>query len=165
MAGSATWRRLEQSDFTNLVGASSADLDLRDRQAVFRFMKLVRPKYVILAAAKVGGILANDTWPVEFISENLQMQVNVMDAALETGVDRLIFLGSSCIYPKHAPQPLREEFLLTGGLELNAIVSRSGTRRPHFSMPASPSVLTAILGPNFQFHLPFYRLNNLVFTL
>ena len=156
MAGSAIWRRLEQSDFSNLVGASSADLDLRDRQAVFRFMKLVRPKYVILAAAKVGGILANDTWPVEFISENLQMQVNVMDAALETGVDRLIFLGSSCIYPKHAPQPLKEEFLLTGALESTneayAIAKIAGIKhvqavRKQFGKPWISVMPTNLYGP------------------
>lgn len=117
MAGSAIWRCLEKNDFTNLVGASSAELDLRNRQAVFNFMRKIRPKYVVLAAAKVGGILANDAWPVSFLSENLQIQVNVMDAALETGVDRLIFLGSSCIYPKEAAQPLKEESLLTGALE------------------------------------------------
>ena len=117
MAGSALWRLLESEGFTNLVGISSADLNLTDRPAVFEFMEKVRPKYLVLAAAKVGGILANDKFPVQFLSENLQIQVNVMDAALEYDVERLVFLGSSCIYPKNAPQPLKEEYLLTGTLE------------------------------------------------
>jgi GDP-L-fucose synthase len=117
MAGSAIWRKLEKEGFTNLVGRTSKELDLKDRKLVFDFFAETKPKYVVLAAAKVGGILANDSYPVQFLSENLQIQVNVMDAALKHGVERLVFLGSSCIYPKDAPQPLKEEHLLTGPLE------------------------------------------------
>ncbi|PEE44143.1 GDP-fucose synthetase, partial [Priestia megaterium] len=94
------WRHLDSSGFTDLIGRKSADLDLRDREAVFQFFAEAKPRYVVLAAAKVGGILANSTFPVDFISENPRIQTNVLDAALETGVERLLFLGSSCIYPK-----------------------------------------------------------------
>ena len=117
MVGSAIWREAERQGFTNLVGKSSKELDLRDRTAVFEFIAHEKPKYVVLAAAKVGGILANDTYPADFLSENLQVQVNVMDAALEHGVERLLFMGSSCIYPKFAAQPITEDSLMTGHLE------------------------------------------------
>ena len=117
LVGSAIWRRLERAGFTDLRGRSSAEVDLRDRDAVFDYLAEIRPRYVVLAAAKVGGILANDTYPVEFLSDNLRIQTNVMDAALEQRVERLLFLGSSCIYPKLAPQPIREDSLLTGPLE------------------------------------------------
>jgi GDP-L-fucose synthase len=117
MVGSAVWRHLEAEGFTNLVGRSSAELDLRDRAAVDTFYDETRPAYVVLAAAKVGGILANATQPAEFLSDNLRIQVNVLDAAARVGVKRLLFLGSSCIYPKLAPQPIKEEYLLTGPLE------------------------------------------------
>ncbi len=117
MAGSAIWRALEGRGFTNLIGKSSSELDLTDRDAVFEFFALERPRYVVLAAAKVGGIMANNRYPADFLSVNLQIQVNVMDAALEYGVERLLFMGSSCIYPKFAPQPIREDSLLTGHLE------------------------------------------------
>jgi GDP-L-fucose synthase len=103
--------------FTDLRGATSKELDLRDRSATFDFFAHTRPRYVVLAAAKVGGILANNTYPSDFLSDNLRIQVNVMDAALETDVDRLLFLGSSCIYPKFAAQPIEEDSLLTGHLE------------------------------------------------
>lgn len=117
MVGSAIWREAERQGFTNLVGRTSKELDLTDRNKVFEFFAEEKPKYVVLAAAKVGGILANDTFPVDFLSENLQIQVNVMDAALEHGVERLLFMGSSCIYPKFAPQPITEDSLMTGRLE------------------------------------------------
>ena len=117
LVGGAIWRALAAAGHDRLVGRSSSELDLRDRDAVFAFFGQERPTYVVLAAAKVGGILANSTYPVEFLSENLRIQTNVMDAALEHGVDRLLFLGSSCIYPKLAEQPIREESLLTGHLE------------------------------------------------
>ena len=117
MVGSAIFRHLEEKGFTNVFGRTSAELDLRDRSAVFAFFGENKPKYVVLAAAKVGGILANDTYPSDFLSENLQIQVNVMDAALEHGVKRLLFMGSSCIYPKFAPQPIKEDSLMTGHLE------------------------------------------------
>jgi GDP-L-fucose synthase len=117
LVGSAVCRRLAAAGFTRVIGASSREVDLRDRDATFRFLRSTRPDVVIDAAARVGGILANNTFPAQFLSENLQIQVNVMDAANEVGVDRLLFLGSSCIYPKFAPQPIREDSLLTGELE------------------------------------------------
>ena len=117
LAGSAIWRRLEADGWTDLVGRTSAEVDLRDREAVFAMFREIRPTTVVMAAARVGGIKANSLYPAEFLSDNLRMQVNVMDAALEQGVDRLLFLGSSCIYPKLAPQPIKEEYLLTGHLE------------------------------------------------
>ncbi|WOF22267.1 GDP-L-fucose synthase [Microbacterium betulae] len=117
LAGSALWRRLEAAGFRRLVGRTSAELDLRDRDAVFAFFHETRPRYVALAAARVGGILANSTAPVDFLSDNLRIQTNVMDAARATRVERLLFLGSSCIYPRLATQPIREDALLTGPLE------------------------------------------------
>lgn len=117
MVGSAIWRAAESQGFKNLIGRTSAELDLKDRASVFEFFASEKPNYVVLAAAKVGGILANDTYPADFLSENLQIQVNVMDAALEHGVERLLFMGSSCIYPKFAPQPIKEDALMTGHLE------------------------------------------------
>ncbi len=117
LVGSAIWRRLEADGFTNLVGRTSAEVDLRDRQATFDLLSDVRPRYLILAAARVGGILANDQFPAEFLSDNLRVQVNVMDASHEMDVERLVFLGSSCIYPKLSPQPIKEEYLMTGPLE------------------------------------------------
>jgi GDP-L-fucose synthase len=117
LVGSAIWRALESRGFSALSGRASGELDLRDRPAVFGFFAETRPRYVVLAAAKVGGILANSTYPVDFLSENLQVQVNVMDAAVQNGVERFLFLGSSCIYPKFAAQPIVEDALLTGHLE------------------------------------------------
>lgn len=117
LAGSAIWRHLEAHGFTNLIGRRSAELDLRDRDQTARFFRAEKPDVVIVAAARVGGILANSTYPAEFLSDNLRIQTNVMDLAHEAGVERLLFLGSSCIYPKFAPQPIREDSLLTGPLE------------------------------------------------
>ncbi|WIB27028.1 GDP-L-fucose synthase [Curtobacterium sp. MCSS17_015] len=117
LVGSAVWRKLESEGFTDLVGRTSSELDLKDRGAVFAFFAEQKPRYVVLAAAKVGGIMANNTYPHDFLSENLQIQVNVMDAAVEHDVERLMFLGSSCIYPKFAEQPIHEDSLLTGHLE------------------------------------------------
>lgn len=117
LVGGAILRHLTEQGFTNIVTRTHAELDLTDRQAVSDFFAQTKPTYVFLAAAKVGGILANNTYPYDFISKNLQIQVNVMDAALEQGVDRLLFLGSSCIYPKLAAQPITEDALLTGHLE------------------------------------------------
>lgn len=117
LAGSAIWRRLEAQGYANLIGRTADELDLRDREAVARFFDEVRPEVVVLAAARVGGILANSQYPHEFLSDNLRIQLNVMDAAADHRVDRLLFLGSSCIYPKLAPQPIKEEYLLTGHLE------------------------------------------------
>lgn len=117
LVGSAIWRKLTSEGFENLLGRTSSELDLMDRDAVFAFFAEAKPRYVVLAAAKVGGILANNTYPVDFLSDNLRIQVNVLDAARVFGVERLLFLGSSCIYPKHAEQPIREDSLLTGHLE------------------------------------------------
>lgn len=117
LVGSALWRHLEVQGFTNLIGRTSSELDLTDRSAVADFFADARPTYVALAAAKVGGILANSTYPYDFLTDNLQIQVNVMDAALAQRVPRLLFLGSSCIYPKLATQPIGEDQLLTGSLE------------------------------------------------
>ncbi|PZE65394.1 GDP-L-fucose synthase [Curtobacterium sp. MCBD17_021] len=117
LVGSAVWRKLESEGFTDLVGRTSSELDLKDRDSVFAFFAEQQPRYVVLAAAKVGGIMANNTYPHDFLSENLQIQVNVMDAAVEHDVERLMFLGSSCIYPKFAEQPIHEDSLLTGHLE------------------------------------------------
>ncbi len=117
LVGSALWRRFEAEGFTDLVGQTSTALDLRDRPATFAFLDETRPHVVVLAAAKVGGILANATQPVEFLSDNVRIQANVLDGAHRAGVERLLFLGSSCIYPRLAPQPIREDSLLTGPLE------------------------------------------------
>ena len=117
LAGSAIWRQLQQRGYTNLLGRSHAELDLLDESAVQRFFQDAKPEYVFIAAAKVGGILANDTQPVEFLRENLQIQNNLIHQAYLAGVKKLLFLGSSCIYPKFAPQPMKEEYLLTGTLE------------------------------------------------
>jgi GDP-L-fucose synthase len=117
LVGSAVWRHLKGNGFGRLVGASSAQLDLRDRDAVRQFVGSSRPQVVVLAAARVGGIWANARQPADFLSDNLRIQTNVLDAAHEFGVDRLLFLGSSCIYPRLAPQPIPESALLTGPLE------------------------------------------------
>jgi GDP-L-fucose synthase len=117
MVGSAAWRAMEARGLTNLVGASHAELDLQDQRAVHSFYAAQKPDYVIVAAAKVGGILANSTQPAEFLYNNLQIQNNLIHGAYVAGVKKLLFLGSSCIYPKLAPQPLKEDYLLTGPLE------------------------------------------------
>ncbi|SFN92181.1 GDP-L-fucose synthase [Chitinophaga sp. YR627] len=117
MVGSAIVRRLQQAGFTNIVTRSSAELDLRNQEATAAFFAAERPAYVFLAAAKVGGIVANNTFRAEFIYENIMIQNNVIHHAYLNGVNKLMFLGSSCIYPKLAPQPLKEDYLLTGLLE------------------------------------------------
>jgi GDP-L-fucose synthase len=117
LVGSAIVRRLQQDGYSNLLLRTSAELDLRDQAAVARFFAEEKPEYVFLAAAKVGGIVANDSYPAEFIHDNLLIQDNVIHNAYLTGAKRLLFLGSTCIYPKLAPQPLKEGYLLTGPLE------------------------------------------------
>jgi GDP-L-fucose synthase len=117
MVGSAVWRALSAAGYTNLLGRSSKELDLRNQAEVNAFFAQEKPGVVIDAAAKVGGILANNTYPYAFLMDNLQIQNNLIAAALHTDVAKFIFLGSSCIYPKLAPQPLKEEYLLTGPLE------------------------------------------------
>ena len=117
MVGSAIKRNLESKGYNNLLVRSSKELDLRDQQAVFEFFEKERPEFVFLAAAKVGGIVANNTFRADFLYENLLIEANIIHAAWKNGVEKLLFLGSSCIYPKLAPQPLKEEYLLTGLLE------------------------------------------------
>ncbi|MGA1811050.1 GDP-L-fucose synthase [Frondihabitans sp. 4ASC-45] len=160
LVGSALWRYLEGQGFTDLVGRRSAELDLKDRTAVFEFFRENKPRYVALAAAKVGGILANNTYPVDFLTDNLQIQVNVMDAAVEAGVERLLFLGSSCIYPKFAPQPITEDSLLTGHLEPTndayAIAKIAGIMhvqavRRQYGLPWISAMPTNLYGPGDNF--------------
>ena len=117
LVGSALMRNLEARGYTHLLTRTHAELDLTDQAAVESFFQAERPDYVFLAAARVGGIHANNAYPAEFIRDNLAIQTNVLNAAYKAGVRRLLFLGSSCIYPKHCPQPMREEYLLTGPLE------------------------------------------------
>lgn len=117
MVGSAIWRQLEEKGYHNLVGRSSKELDLRDQHAVMSFLKNEKPDVIIDAAAKVGGILANNNFPYQFLMENMQIQNNLIDSSLKNNIEKFIFLGSSCIYPKLAPQPLKEEYLLTDSLE------------------------------------------------
>lgn len=160
LVGSAIWRKLESEGFSDVVGRQSADLDLKDREEVFDFFATTKPRYVVLAAAKVGGILANSTYPVDFLSDNLRIQVNVMDAAREHGVERLLFLGSSCIYPKFAPQPIQEDSLLTGHLEPTndayAIAKIAGIMhvqavRRQYGLPWISAMPTNLYGPGDNF--------------
>ncbi|MDC3727413.1 GDP-L-fucose synthase family protein [Rhodococcus pyridinivorans] len=160
LVGGAIWRLLETEGFERLIGRSSSELDLRDRDAVFAFFAKQQPVNVVLAAAKVGGILANNTYPVDFLSENLRIQVNVLDAAREFGTQRLLFLGSSCIYPKLAPQPIKEEYLLTGHLEptndayaiakIAGIVHVQAVRR-QYGLPWISAMPTNLYGPGDNF--------------
>ncbi len=160
LVGSAIWRLLESEGFTDLVGRTSAELDLKDRAAVFAFFEATKPRYVVLAAAKVGGILANNTYPVDFLSENLQIQVNVLDAAVAVGVERVLFLGSSCIYPRLAEQPIREDALLTGHLEptndayaiakIAGILQIQAVRR-QYGLPWISAMPTNLYGPGDNF--------------
>lgn len=162
LVGSAIWRKLQAEGFTHLVGRASSELDLRDRNAVLDFFAETKPRYVVLAAAKVGGILANNTFPVDFLSENLQIQLNVLDAARVQGVERLLFLGSSCIYPKFAEQPIREDSLLTGHLEPTndayAIAKIAGIMhiqavRRQYGLPWISAMPTNLYGPGDNFSL------------
>ncbi len=117
MVGSAIWRTLEKQGYTNLIGKTSKELDLRNQQDVLEFLEAEKPEIIIDAAAKVGGILANNDFPYQFLMENIQIQNNLIDGSLKVDVKKFIFLGSSCIYPKFAPQPLKEDYLLTDSLE------------------------------------------------
>ncbi|RAM36976.1 GDP-L-fucose synthase [Arthrobacter globiformis] len=160
LVGSAIWRNLQSKGFSNLLGRTSAELDLKNRDDVFAFFSENRPRYVVLAAAKVGGILANNTYPVDFLSDNLRIQVNVLDAAREFGVERLLFLGSSCIYPKFAEQPIREDSLLTGHLEptndayaiakIAGIMQIQAVRR-QYGLPWISAMPTNLYGPGDNF--------------
>ncbi len=161
LVGSAVWRHLGLEGFTNLIGRSSAELDLRDRTATFDFLAEMRPVNVVLAAARVGGIAANAAEPADFLSDNLRIQVNVLDAAARLGVSRLLFLGSSCIYPRLAPQPIREESLLTGPLEptndgyaiakIAGVLHVQALRRQH-GVRYIAAMPTNLYGPGDNFH-------------
>lgn len=163
LVGSAIWRHLEQQGFTNLIGRRSRELDLRDAAAVQAFFAEMRPAYVIDAAAKVGGIFANDAYPADFLSDNLRIQVNLLDAAHEFGVERFLFLGSSCIYPKYAEQPIREDSLLTGQLEptndayaiakISGVMQVQALRRQHGHSYIS-AMPTNLYGPDDNFQIP-----------
>jgi GDP-L-fucose synthase len=160
MVGSAVWRRFEAAGFADLRGRGSGELDLRERDVVFDYFAETKPRYVVLAAAKVGGILANNTQPVEFLSDNLRIQTNVMDAALAQRVERLLFLGSSCIYPRLAPQPISEDKLLTGHLEptndayaiakIAGILGVQSVRR-QYGLPWISAMPTNLYGPGDNF--------------
>ena len=117
MVGSAIFRRLKSEGYTNLITRTHSQLDLTNQQAVHDFFQSETIDYVALAAAKVGGIHANNTYPADFIYNNIMIEANIIHEAYKAGIERLLFLGSSCIYPKHAPQPMKEEYLLTGQLE------------------------------------------------
>lgn len=160
LVGSAIWRRLEVAGFDHLVGRTSGELDLKDRGAVFAFFAETKPRYVVLAAAKVGGIMANSTYPVDFLSDNLRIQLNVLDAAQVHDVERVLFLGSSCIYPKYAEQPIQESSLLTGYLEptndayaiakIAGILQVQAVRR-QYGLPWISAMPTNLYGPNDNF--------------
>jgi len=162
LVGSAVKRKLESEGFTNLVYRSSSELDLTDKAAVDAFFSQEKPDYVFLAAAKVGGIVANDTYPADFIRINLEIQTNVIDAACRHGVKKLLFLGSSCIYPKFAPQPMKEEHLLTGELEptniayaiakISGIIMCSSYNMQHETNFIA-TMPTNLYGPNDNFDL------------
>lgn len=160
LAGSAIWKALQGSGFHNLFGVPSREVDLRDREAAFSYIQSVRPDVVVIAAARVGGIVANSTFPVDFLSDNLRIQVNVMDAALAAGVDRLLFLGSSCIYPKFAEQPIKESSLMTGELESTndayavakiAGITQIGAVRRQYGLPWISAMPTNLYGPGDNF--------------
>ncbi len=162
LVGSAILRRLEQAGCRNLLLRTRAELDLCDQAAVSRFFAEHRPEFVFLAAAKVGGIMANVTYPAEFIYENLAVQTNVIHGAWQHGARKLLFLGSSCIYPKIAPQPIKEEYLLTGPLEPTneayAIAKIAGLKmaaayRAQYGFPAISLMPTNLYGPGDNFDL------------
>ncbi|HHV23590.1 MAG TPA: GDP-L-fucose synthase [Methanosarcina sp.] len=162
LVGSALKRKLESKGYTNLIFRTHKELDLTNQQAVNEFFKQEKPEYVFLAAAKVGGILANSTYPAEFIYENLMIESNIIHAAYKYGVKKLLFLGSSCIYPKLAPQPLKEEYLLTGPLEETneayAIAKIAGIRLcKHYNQQYGTNFIsvmpTNLYGPNDNFDL------------
>ncbi len=161
MVGSAIHRRLQAAGYLNFVLATSNTLDLRRQTEVEEFFRREKPTHVFLAAAKVGGILANDTYRAEFLYDNLMMEANVIDAAWRSGVEKLMFLGSSCIYPKLAPQPLQEDYLLTGLLEPTnepyAIAKIAGIKlcdayRSQYGCNFVSVMPTNLYGPNDNYH-------------
>lgn len=162
MVGSACWRALEAEGYNNLIGKTSKELDLRNQKDVEEFIKSEKPVAIIDAAARVGGILANDTYPYEFLMDNMLIQNNIIRSAHENDVPKFIFLGSSCIYPKFAPQPLKEEYLLTDSLEPTnqwyAIAKISGVKliealRKEYGRDYVSLMPTNLYGPNDNFDL------------
>jgi GDP-L-fucose synthase len=162
LVGSAIWRELQRGGYTRLIGRSHAELDLIDTEAVTRFYAQEKPEYVIIAAAKVGGIMANDTQPVDFLFKNLQIQNSLIHGAYRAGVRKLLFLGSSCIYPRLAPQPLKEEYLLTGPLEPTnqwyAVAKIAGIKlceamRRQYTCDFISAMPTNMYGPNDNYDL------------
>ena len=162
MVGSACWRALEKAGYNNLVGKTSAELDLRNQATVDEFIAKEKPDVIVDAAAKVGGILANDSYPYEFLMDNMLIQNNLIGSAHKNDVPKFVFLGSSCIYPKLAPQPLREEYLLTDSLEPTnewyAIAKISGVKliealRMQYDRDFVSLMPTNLYGPNDNFDL------------
>jgi len=162
MVGTSIWRTLEAKGYTKLIGKTSKELDLRNQQAVYDFVKQEAPQVIIDAAARVGGILANKDYPYNFLMENMQIQNNLISAAHQLAVQKFIFLGSSCIYPKFAPQPLKEEYLLTDSLEPTnewyAIAKISGVKlceaiRKQFGKDFVSLMPTNLYGPHDNFDL------------
>lgn len=162
LVGSALWRALQAEGFNHLIGRTHAELDLLDAKAVAEFYATVRPEFVFVAAAKVGGILANNNHPAQFLFENLQIQNNLIHGANVAGVQKLLFLGSSCIYPKHAPQPLKEEYLLSGPLEPTnewyAVAKIAGIKmcqayRRQYGCDFISAMPTNMYGPNDNYDL------------
>ncbi len=162
LVGSAIWRELHQQGFMQLIGKTRAELDLLDARAVNEFFAKEKPAYVFDAAAKVGGIHANDTYPAQFLFENLQIQNNLIHGAYLGGVKKLLFLGSSCIYPKLAPQPLKEEYLLSGALEPSnqwyAVAKIAGIKmceayRRQYGCDFISAMPTNMYGPNDNYDL------------
>lgn len=162
LVGSALWREFQAAGCTNLIGRTHAELELTDQAAVTKFYAETKPEYVILAAARVGGILANDTYPAQFIYENLQVQNNLIHGAWQNGVKKLLFLGSSCIYPRMAPQPMNEDHLLSGPLEPTnqwyAIAKIAGIKmcqayRRQYGCDFISAMPTNMYGPNDNFDL------------
>jgi GDP-L-fucose synthase len=162
MVGSAIVRKLEKEGFSNILTLSSAQLDLRRQTEVDAFFQANKPAYVFLAAAKVGGILANNTYRADFLYDNLMIQNNIIHAAWQHGVEKLLFLGSSCIYPKLAPQPLREDYLLTGPLEATnepyAVAKIAGIKlcdafRAQYGCNYISAMPTNLYGPNDNYDL------------
>ena len=162
MVGSACWRLLENEGYFNLIGKSSKDLDLRDQKAVEEFYEIEKPDIVIAAAAKVGGIWVNNQYPYEFLMDNMLIQNNLIKFSLEYNVKKFVFLGSSCIYPKHANQPLKEEYLLTDALEPTnqwySIAKISGVKlieaiRKEFNRDFIALMPTNLYGPGDNYNL------------
>lgn len=161
LVGSGIWRALERHGYTHLIGRSIDEVDLTNQQAVDNFFATEKPEYVVLVAAKVGGIVANNTYRAQFIYENLMIEANVIHSAYRHGVKKLLFLGSSCIYPKHAPQPMKEEHLLTGPLEATnepyAIAKIAGIRlcdayNRQYGTDFISAMPTNMYGPGDNYH-------------